>query len=78
MKKFIQTIENIWSIQELREKILYTLALLLVYRFGSYVVLPGVIPSVLENLAQNRSATDLLGLINVFTGGAFNLSLIHI
>ena len=72
MKKFIQTIENIWSIQELREKILYTLALLLVYRFGSYVVLPGVIPSVLENLAQNRSATDLLGLINVFTGGAFN------
>src|SRR6056300_431997 len=73
MKKFITTLQNIWKIKELRTRILLTLGLLLVFRFGSYVVLPGVIPSVLENATQNQSSpNDLLGLINVFTGGAFN------
>ena len=70
MKKFITTIKNIWKIEELRKRILFTLMLLLVYRFGSFVVLPGVNPAALENL--NDSPTDLLGLINVFSGGAFN------
>ncbi len=70
MKKFITTIKNIWKIKELRNRILFTLALLMVYRFGSYVVLPGVVPAQLKNLAQTNS-TDLLGLINAFTGGAF-------
>ncbi len=73
MKKLITTLKNIWKIKELRGRILFTLGMLMVFRFGSYVVLPGVIPSVLENATQSRtSPNDLLGLINVFTGGAFN------
>ncbi len=71
MKKFIDTLRNIWKIEELRKRILFTLVILLVYRFGSFIVLPGVIPSVLEN-STSSNASDLLGLINVFTGGAFN------
>jgi len=72
MKRFIDTLKNIWSIKELRNRLLYTLLLLLVYRLGSYIVLPGVMPDVLSNVAKGRSANDLLGLINIFTGGAFN------
>ncbi|MBK7869236.1 MAG: preprotein translocase subunit SecY [Saprospiraceae bacterium] len=73
MKRLITTLKNIWKIKELRNRILFTLGMLMVFRFGSYVVLPGVVPSVLEGAAQNRgNANDLLGLINVFTGGAFN------
>ena len=71
MKKFIDTLRNIWKIEELRKRILFTLGILLVYRIGSFIVLPGVIPSVLEN-STSSNASDLLGLINVFTGGAFN------
>jgi preprotein translocase subunit SecY len=71
MKKFIDTLKNIWSIKELRNRILFTLALLSVFRFGSYVVLPGVIPAALE-AATSGNTNDLLGLINTFTGGAFN------
>ncbi|NBC08291.1 MAG: preprotein translocase subunit SecY, partial [Bacteroidetes bacterium] len=73
MKKLITTLQNIWKIKELRNRILFTLGMLMVFRFGSYIVLPGVIPSVLEAATQNNSTPDdLLGLINVFTGGAFN------
>lgn len=72
MKKLIDTLKNIWAIKELRDRILYTLALLFVFRLGSYIILPGVISSVLHNVASNRSPNDLLGLINTFTGGAFN------
>jgi preprotein translocase subunit SecY len=70
--KFIATLKNIWSITELRQRILYTLLLLLVYRIGTFVVLPGVVPAALERNSQNRGTNDLLGLINVFTGGAFD------
>jgi preprotein translocase subunit SecY len=69
MKRFINTLKNIWKIKELRNRILFTLGLLGVYRLGTFVVLPGVIPSMLDNQSQN--ANDLLGLINIFTGGAF-------
>lgn len=73
MKKLITTIQNIWKIKELRSRILFTLAMLAVYRFGSYVVLPGVMPSVLKAAASSSSTpNDLLGLVNIFTGGAFN------
>ncbi|MBX2927895.1 MAG: preprotein translocase subunit SecY [Saprospiraceae bacterium] len=73
MKRFITTLGNIWKIKELRNRILFTLLLLLIFRLGSYIVLPGVIPAVLEAQANNNSnPNDLLGLINVFTGGAFN------
>lgn len=71
MKKFINTIQNIWKIKELRDRILFTLGLLMVFRFGSFVVLPGVATGALET-NMNQGANDLLGLINVFTGGAFN------
>lgn len=70
--KFFTVLKNIWSIRELRDRILYTLALLLVYRVGTFVVLPGVVPAALEKASQSRNANDLLGLINVFTGGAFD------
>jgi len=72
MNRIIATFRNIWSISELKTRILFTFGLLMVYRFGSYVLLPGVVPSVLENASKQRGANDLLGLINTFTGGAFN------
>lgn len=70
MKKLIQTIRNIWKIDDLKKRILYTIGMLLIYRFGAYVVLPGVDPSMLNNL-QNQSKQGLLGLLNMFSGGAF-------
>jgi len=72
MKNFITTLKHIWKIKDLRNRILFTLAMLFIYRLGSRIVLPGVVPSVLDNFAANRNSNDLLGLINVFTGGAFN------
>jgi preprotein translocase subunit SecY len=72
MKKFIETLQNIWSIKELRDKILYTIIILVIFRLGSQIVLPGVVASTLKSAADNRSATDLLNLINTFSGGAFN------
>ncbi|HAD97003.1 MAG TPA: preprotein translocase subunit SecY, partial [Cryomorphaceae bacterium] len=70
MKRFIETIQNIWKIEELREKILLTLGLLLVYRLGSNVVLPGIDPESLTNL-QSQADGGIIGLLNAFTGGAF-------
>jgi preprotein translocase subunit SecY len=72
MKKFITTLQHIWKIKELRNRILFTLAMIAVYRLGTRIVLPGVMPDVLENFTSNRNSNDLLGLINTFTGGAFN------
>tara|TARA_B110000046_G_scaffold185779_1_gene229267 strand:+ start:2562 stop:3893 length:1332 start_codon:yes stop_codon:yes gene_type:complete len=70
MNRFIQTLKNIWGITELREKLLLTAGLLLVYRLGSNVVLPGIDPGSLENL-QSQASEGLIGLINAFSGGAF-------
>jgi len=70
MKRLITTLKNIWKIKELRNRILFTLGLLLIYRVGSFVVLPGVVPQRLEAASQG-APTDLVGLINIFTGGAF-------
>ncbi|MFN4144528.1 MAG: preprotein translocase subunit SecY [Runella sp.] len=67
MKRFIQTLKNIFSIEELRNRILYTLLLIAVYRLGSYIVLPGVDASKLD---INQSG--LLGLLDTFLGGAFS------
>ena len=72
MKKLIETFKNIWSIKELRDKILYTILLLFVFRFGSFVLLPGVNSKALAAAAEGRGATDLLNLINTFSGGVFN------
>lgn len=71
MKRFIDTIKNIWNIKELRDRILYTLALVLIYRIGSYVVIPGVDPADLVGL-QEQTKDGVLGLLNMFSGGAFS------
>ena len=70
MKGLIQTIRNIFAIEELRSRILLTLGLIVIYRLGSYVVLPGVDPTELENYS-NKASSDLLGIVNMFAGGAF-------
>jgi preprotein translocase subunit SecY len=71
MKKLIETIRNIIRIEDLRKRILYTLVVILIYRLGSYVVLPGVDPSQLDAL-KNQTDSGLLGLLNMFSGGAFS------
>jgi len=68
--KFIDTIKNIWKIEELKNRILVTLGLLLVYRFGAQVVLPGVDAAQLAELGT-QTQDGILGLLNAFTGGAF-------
>lgn len=70
MKRLIETIKNIFKIEELRKRIVYTMLLLLVYRLGSYVVLPGIDPTQLDKL-QMQASEGLLGLLNMFSGGAF-------
>ena len=70
MKSFIETLKNIYKIEDLRNRITYTLGILLIYRLGSYVVLPGVDPSQLEAL-QQQTSEGILGLLNMFSGGAF-------
>ncbi len=71
MKKFIETIKNIWSVEDLRTRILWTLALAAVYRFGSFVVLPGINPNALAQLHEQTN-TGLMSLLNMFSGGAFS------
>lgn len=72
-KKLVETLKNIYKIEELRKRILYTLGLLLVYRLGSFVVLPGINPNALAGLTSQLEdpQNGLLGLLNVFSGGAF-------
>ncbi|GGD55431.1 preprotein translocase subunit SecY [Muriicola marianensis] len=70
MKKFFEIISNIWKIEELRKRVLMTLSLLLVYRFGAQVVLPGIDTSQLAALSSNTEQ-GILGILNAFTGGAF-------
>lgn len=71
MRRFIQTLQNIYKIQDLRTRILTTLGIILIYRFGSFVVLPGVDPSMLDKL-QAQTSEGILGLLNMFSGGAFS------
>jgi preprotein translocase subunit SecY len=68
MKKLFTTLSNIWKIQELKERILYTLMILLIYRFVSHVVLPGVD----ANLLGDNTKSGLLGLLDMFAGGSFS------
>ncbi len=73
-KKVVETIRNIYKIEELRNRVVYTLLLLLVYRLGSFVVIPGINPNALGEgsaLAGQLEGNGLLGLLNVFSGGAF-------
>ncbi len=70
MKRFIETLKNIYKIEDLRLRIGTTLFLILIYRLGSFVSLPGIDPAQLQNL-QKQTSDGLLGLINMFSGGAF-------
>jgi len=71
MKAFIETIKNITKIEDLRQRILYTLGILLIYRLGSFVVLPGIDPSQLGALGKQTSE-GIMGLLDMFSGGAFS------
>ena len=70
MKHFFQTIANIFKIEDLRKRLVYTFGLIVIYRLGSYIVLPGIDASQLANL-QNTASEGLVGLLNMFSGGAF-------
>ncbi|MCF8272363.1 MAG: preprotein translocase subunit SecY [Flavobacteriaceae bacterium] len=69
--KFIESIKNVWRIEELRNRIILTLGMLLVYRFGAHVTIPGIDASQLEELNSSTS-TGILGLLSAFTGGALS------
>ena len=71
-KKFVETIKNIFKIEELRKRLGYTALLILVYRLGCFVVIPGINPNLLgEGTLASQTSEGLLGLLNVFSGGAF-------
>ena len=72
MKSLINTLTNIWKIEDLRYRILTTLGLLMIYRFGSYVVLPGVNSNVLSAINSSSRGGGIVDLINIFAGGAFS------
>ena len=71
MKKFIETLKNIWRIEDLRKRLLITLLFVAIYRLGSFVVIPGIDPAQLAKLHEQTS-TGLMSLLNMFSGGAFS------
>ena len=71
MKALLSTLRNIWKIEDLRLRILTTLGFVLIYRLGSFVTLPGIDPNQLQ-LLESQTSDGLLGLLNLFTGGAFS------
>ena len=70
--RFVETLKNIWTIEELRKRLLVTLLLVLVYRLGCYVVLPGISPEDLDALSKFTNRTGLMQLLDMFSGGAFS------
>ncbi|MBR1557963.1 MAG: preprotein translocase subunit SecY [Prevotella sp.] len=71
MKKFLETLKNCWKIEDLRQRLLITLLFTAIYRFGSFVVLPGINPGQLSNLASQTEG-GLMSLLDMFSGGAFS------
>ena len=71
MKQVLETLYNIYKIEELRERVLLTLGMLLVYRLGAQVVLPGIDSVQLAALSSRADGGGLLGILHAFTGGAF-------
>ncbi len=69
--RLIQTIKNIFKIEDLRARLIYTFGIILLYRLGKYVTLPGIDPSQLANL-QEQTSTGIMGLLDMFSGGAFS------
>jgi preprotein translocase subunit SecY len=72
MAGFTESIRNIWKIEELRQRVLYTLTLLVIYRLGTYVTLPGVDAHILAEVNRQAGTNNLFGLIDLFVGGAFS------
>ncbi|MBQ4012332.1 MAG: preprotein translocase subunit SecY [Bacteroidales bacterium] len=70
MKRFFQTIANIFKIEDLRKRLIYTFLLIVVYRLGSYIVIPGIDATQIAAL-QSKTSEGLVGLLNMFSGGAF-------
>ena len=70
MAKFVETVKNIWKIEELKKRIIYTMLLILVYRLGCYILLPGLNPDALKG-GISGTQEGLVGLLNMFSGGAF-------
>ena len=71
MKKFIETLKDCWKIEDLRKRLLVTILFTAIYRFGSFIVLPGINPGLLEKL-QSQTAGGLMSLLDMFSGGAFS------
>ena len=71
MKKLIETLKNIWKIEDLRTRLGITMLFVAIYRFGSFVVLPGINPGMLDTL-QKQTAGGLMSLLDMFSGGAFS------
>jgi preprotein translocase subunit SecY len=72
MKKFIKNISNIWKVEELRKRILLTLTLILIYRIGSFIILPGVNYTPLADAQANGDQNMLETLLSLFSGGGFS------
>ena len=72
MKRLIETLKNIYKIEELRKRIIFTLGIILIYRLGSFVVIPGINPTMLDKLATQSDSNGLMGLLDMFSGGAFS------
>jgi preprotein translocase subunit SecY len=72
VKKLVETLKNIWTIEELRNKIIVTLALVLTYRVGTHIVLPGIDPNKIEAAQSAAQSNGLLGIFDMFAGGAFS------
>jgi preprotein translocase subunit SecY len=72
MKKFIETLKNIWKVEELRQRLLLTLGLILIFRVGSFIVLPGVNAQILADASANAGTGSLVGLLSLLSGGAFS------
>lgn len=70
MKNFIQTLKNIWRIEDLRNRILATLSLIMVYRIGAHIVLPGIDPNQIGQLSE-QTKDGIMSILNMFSGGAF-------
>lgn len=72
MKKFIDKLKSVWAIKELKERILFTVLFILIYRLGSFVIIPGVDSAVLGDLIDSQEQNNVVALINQFAGGAFS------
>ena len=73
MKGFFESFRNIFKIEELRNRLLFTLAILVVVRIGAHITLPGIDATILAEASKNQASNTLFGLYDMFVGGAFTL-----